>query len=143
MEKQSSKRKNLSGAQIGKLHAQRLREFRDTLKAKNKGVPTWRGEVNKQAISRACGFDRQVLHTNPECKKLLEEMVADLGMDASGDNESLGGIGCSKCDIWKRKYESLQEKYVVCDTERQELRKKLMQQEAAEEILISGRRWIP
>lgn len=40
--------------------------------ASAKVLPTRAGKVNVTAIARACGFDRQVLYSNPACKALLE-----------------------------------------------------------------------
>ena len=58
-----------SGVAVAEEHFQALRAY---LQA-NKGVPLPRtgAELNKSAIARACGFDRQVFRTNPRCAQLL------------------------------------------------------------------------
>jgi hypothetical protein len=39
-------------------------------------LPRFGVELNKTAIARECGFDRQVFRTNPRCRALVEEADA-------------------------------------------------------------------
>lgn len=58
-----------SGVAVAEEHVQALEEY---LRA-HAGLPLPRTgtELNKSAIARACGFDRQVFRTNPRCAQLL------------------------------------------------------------------------
>lgn len=120
-------------------------EYLNNLKATGKQFRLRNGRPDIAAISQATGLDRQVFYRNKRIALALKDFVGICTAAVDSVNGS-----CGRCDAIRRKrdslqrnYESLQEKYVERDTELQELRKKLMQQEAAEGILTSGRRWIP
>ena len=67
-----------SGAALGRENVARLEDYLANVKS----LPTRAGKVNVTAIARACGFDRQVLYSNPACKILLEAAAKDLGIDS-------------------------------------------------------------
>lgn len=108
------------------------------LKAMGGQFPLRRCKPDIRTISEITGLDRQVFYRNKRIMKAIKDFV-------SGNSESLDRqtFSCKDCDTLKRKYELLQERYVECDTERRELRRRFMQEEAAEEVLENGRRWIP
>lgn len=60
-----------SGIQVAQEHVDALIDF---LEAHANGpLPRFGLELNKTAIARECGFDRQVFRTNPRCRALIEE----------------------------------------------------------------------
>lgn len=123
---------------------QTVTRYLDSLNQSRETLPMRKGRPDIASISEATGLDRQVFYRN---KRIMSALIKHVG----GSDATAGGIRtCGRCEVVQREHnnlqrrlDSLQGKYVECDTERQELRKKLLQQEAVEEILTSGRRWIP
>lgn len=60
-----------SGIQIAQEHVDALIDFLEA--HANEPLPRFGLELNKTAIARECGFDRQVFRTNPRCRALIEE----------------------------------------------------------------------
>lgn len=60
-----------SGIQVAQEHVDALIDFLEA--HANEPLPRFGLELNKTAIARECGFDRQVFRTNPRCRALIEE----------------------------------------------------------------------
>jgi len=69
-----------SGRERGAENVEALRTYVAALEAEGRAVPERGGKVNVSAVALACGFDRQVLYSNPAAKALLEEAVGRLGL---------------------------------------------------------------
>ncbi len=70
-----------SGPQKGAENVATLRRYLEALQAGGQRLPQRGGKVNLSAISIACGFDRNVLYTNAQAIQVLEEAVAQLGLE--------------------------------------------------------------
>ena len=73
-----------SGIQAAQEHVDALIDFLEA--HDGEPLPRFGLELNKTAIARECGFDRQVFRTNPRCRALIEE--ADT-MDREQHNDRL------------------------------------------------------
>lgn len=62
-----------SGQQVAEENVQKLLDYLEDLEARGEPLPRRAGELNRSEIARICGFDRNVLRTNPRCKALLED----------------------------------------------------------------------
>lgn len=60
-----------SGIQAAQEHVDALIDFLES--HADEPLPRFGVELNKTAIARQCGFDRQVFRTNPRCRALIEE----------------------------------------------------------------------
>ena len=132
---------NLSGAEIGRLNAERLRVYIEALKAEGKPLPSRAGKPNLSAIALACEFDRQVLYKNPACRELLAQATAEgmLRPPDSRPNSSFSETAALEAKILK-----LEQRDAARKAEVEELRKRLRQLQHVEEHLIeTGRRIIP
>lgn len=63
-----------SGIQVAQEHVDALIDFLEA--HAHEPLPRFGVELNKTAIARECGFDRQVFRTNPRCRALVEEADA-------------------------------------------------------------------
>jgi hypothetical protein len=73
-----------SGPQKGAENAERLRAYLAGLGGEGRALPERGGKVNVSAIAMACGFDRNVLYTNPAARALLEGALSTLGLEGPG-----------------------------------------------------------
>ncbi|HVI90618.1 MAG TPA: hypothetical protein VM659_20125 [Dongiaceae bacterium] len=62
-----------SGQQIAEEHVETLLAYIEGIEERREPLPRRAGELNRSEIARACGFDRNVLRTNPRCKALIDE----------------------------------------------------------------------
>ncbi|MDT7953871.1 MAG: DUF6262 family protein [Acetobacteraceae bacterium] len=69
-----------SGPQKGADNVERLRAYLAGLGGEGRALPERGGKVNVSAVALACGFDRNVLYTNPAAKALLEGALSTLGL---------------------------------------------------------------
>ncbi|MDH0614127.1 MULTISPECIES: hypothetical protein [unclassified Agrobacterium] len=60
-----------SGVEIAQEHVDSLIEYLE--RQKDKPLPRYGVDLNKSAIAKECGFDRQVFRTNPRCSEILEK----------------------------------------------------------------------
>ncbi|MCM2500081.1 hypothetical protein [Neorhizobium galegae] len=60
-----------SGIQVAQEHVDALIDFLEA--HEGEPLPRFGLELNRTAIARECGFDRQVFRTNPRCRALIEE----------------------------------------------------------------------
>lgn len=132
---------NLSGTEIGRLHAERLDTYIKSLKADGKPLPSRNGKPNLSAIALACEFDRQVLYKNPACKALLDEAITDCGSQPLGNDRNTDSPETAALEA---KILKLEQRNAALKAEVDELRGKLRQFHHIEEHLIeTGRRVIP
>lgn len=81
-----------SGSALGRENAARLEDYLASIDH----LPVRGGRVNVTAVARACGFDRQVLYTNPACRSLLNAAASkkgfpdvEVGQPISKEDESM------------------------------------------------------
>jgi hypothetical protein len=133
--------RTLSGSQIGKRHADRLRTYIDGLRAKGSSLPIRNGRPNLTAIGLACGFDRQVLHKNPACRRIIEEATAEFGLQGPTGQPTENPSGTVRLEA---KVLRLEQQNAALRVEVGELRRKLRQFQHIEEHMVeTGRRIIP
>ncbi|MDI7923102.1 hypothetical protein [Ferirhizobium litorale] len=60
-----------SGVTIAQEHVDALIEYLEAMQGRP--LPRRDVELNRTAIARECGFDRQVFRTNPRCARLLAD----------------------------------------------------------------------
>lgn len=65
-----------SGRIIGQQHTEALKEHLESLSA----LPVRGGKLNATALAKGCGFDRQVLYKNPQCRALIEDRLNKEGL---------------------------------------------------------------
>jgi uncharacterized protein YceH (UPF0502 family) len=132
---------NLSGVEVGRLHAERLEAYLQSLKAEGKSLPSRNGRPNFSAIALACGFDRQVLYKNPACKALLDAAIAEDGLEKTGSESDADSAEKAALEA---KVLKLEQHVVALKAEVEGLRCKLRKFSHIEEHLIeTGRRIIP
>ncbi|WP_287786721.1 DUF6262 family protein [Acidiphilium sp.] len=68
----------------GEENARRLRDYLVALREEGRGLPARDGRPNLSSIAEACGFDRGVFYANQMAKILLDEAIAELGLDNGG-----------------------------------------------------------
>lgn len=69
-----------SGVQIGAANYAKLQQYFDYLEGEGSRLPVTKGgRPNLSAIALACGFDRQVLYSNPRCKELIQKKLGSIG----------------------------------------------------------------
>jgi hypothetical protein len=71
----------MRGAAKGQENAQRLAVYFAALRAEKRGLPARDGRPNLSVIAHACGFDRGVFYANQTAKVMLDDAVAELGLD--------------------------------------------------------------
>lgn len=131
---------NLSGAEIGRLHVERLSAYLESLKAEGKALPSRNSKLNLSAIALACGFDRQVLYKNPTCAALLSKAVVEYGLQATSSRKNDDSPETAALEA---KILRLEQQNAALKVEVEGLRKKLRQLHHIEEHMIStGRRVI-
>ncbi len=80
MDDQTDPPKSRSGAEIGAENFGKLQDYFAQLEREGGQVPfTKEGRPNLSAIALSCGFDRQVLYSNPRCKELVQAKVRSIG----------------------------------------------------------------
>lgn len=60
-----------SGRILGQQHAEALQHRLESLDK----LPVRNGRLNATALAKGCGFDRQVLYKNPQCRAMLEDRL--------------------------------------------------------------------
>ncbi|RUW64423.1 hypothetical protein [Mesorhizobium sp. M4B.F.Ca.ET.049.02.1.2] len=58
-----------SGVEVAQKHVDALIQYLEL--HKNDPLPRYGVDLNKSIIAKECGFDRQVLRTNPRCAEIL------------------------------------------------------------------------
>jgi hypothetical protein len=102
-------------------------------------LPARGGKANMTAIAVAAGVDRQALYKNPDCRKLLNDAIAQKGLAGiedrpEEDREKLA---------LERKITDLQKKNDSLYAEVHELRRQLKRYQNIEQMLEQGKRIIP
>jgi hypothetical protein len=67
--------------QISGENYRRLEEYIERLRDAGLKLPSRAGKVNKTAVATACGFNRETFTQNKRFEKVLDEAVAELGLD--------------------------------------------------------------
>jgi hypothetical protein len=130
------------GADVGKEHVERLREYLHTLRTEGKPLPARDGRPNLSAIALACGFGRWVFYDNSAARELLERFAKEFGL------EEKDGAPEQEVDTEKRLLKArilqLEQRNAALKAENDGLRRKLKQYAHIEEHMIeTGRRVIP
>lgn len=133
-----------SGAELGRENAVRLEDYLANIKA----LPTRAGKINVTAIARACGFDRQVLYSNPACKALLEAASHRHGVKTmevgTKERSSDQMVSMSKLREAERRIGTLEKKISEMRARIVGLETRLRRQGDIDDLLISrGRRGYP
>ncbi|SCM68316.1 DUF6262 family protein [Donghicola eburneus] len=133
-----------SGAELGKENAARLEDYLASVES----LPTRGGKINVTAIARACGFDRQVLYTNPACKALLDAAAENSPLEARSAGSSIKSadqmVPTSKLREAERRIQALEKKISEMRARIVGLETRLRRQSDIEDHLISrGRRAFP
>lgn len=77
-----------SGSALGRKNAARLEDYLASIDH----LPVRAGRINVTAVARACGFDRQVLYTNPACRALLKAAASkERGVGGEATQSVLSG----------------------------------------------------
>jgi hypothetical protein len=127
-----------SGRDVGADHVKRLQEYLSSTAA----LPLRNGKVNATAIAKACGFDRNVLYTNPGAKSLLDAAAARIGAEGI-DVASRPADGDDRARL-QRKINKLEQEAAANRAEIDELRRRLRRLEHVEtHFMETGRRIIP
>lgn len=122
--------------QISEENYHRLEEYIIRLKEAGLKLPSRAGRVNKTAVATACGFNRETFAQNKRFERLLEEAVADLGLDIP---ETTKPEVVSRDRGDKSKITALEQQLAALRSENYELRRKLARYEHA---TATGRRVI-
>lgn len=136
----------LSPAERGEVNVKKLRDYLHELRRSGHGLPVNNdGEPNRTAIAAACGFRRNVLHTNKAAIRLIEEFTGrgtDL-TDGAGA-EVRAAAQTTQIDMLKQRVLRLEQRLSVVTVERDEYRAQLARYRIIEEdVLKKGRRLIP
>ena len=136
----------LSPAERGEINVTRLRDYLGQLRRSGQTLPMNNdGEPNRTAIAAACGFRRNVLHTNKAAIRLLNEF---LGRESdTSDPTRDGGYNpaqATQIGLLEQRVIHLEQRLAVALAERDALREQLVLYRVIEEdVLKKGRRVIP
>lgn len=108
-----------SGGAIGAEHVVRLRLYLSDVEA----LPARGGKLNVTAVALACGFDRGVLYTNGECKRLLQEAIVAKGLE--GLTERAITPTDDRCRRLEQQVSQLEQRIAAISAENEALRTKL------------------
>lgn len=136
----------LSPVERGETNAVKLRVYLDELRRSGSNVPLNNdGEPNRTAIAAACGFRRNVLHTNKAAIRLLDEFLGkDSRLSDVSQIDSTAGAHSAQIGILEQRVIRLEQRLAVVSAERDELREQLARYKVIEEdVLKKGRRIIP
>jgi hypothetical protein len=136
----------LSPVERGEANVARLRDYLDELRLSGKSLPTNNdGTPNRTALAAACGFRRNVLHTNKAAISLLDEFCGKGADPATASQaEARAAAQTTQIGLLEQRVMRLQQKLAVVTVERDELRTRLSERRIVEEeVLKKGRRLIP
>lgn len=136
----------LSPAERGEVNVKKLHDYLGELRRSGQGLPLNNdGEPNRTAIAAACGFRRNVLHTNKAAIHLLDEFIGRAADPANDSRaEASAAAQTTQIGILEQRVLRLEQKLAVVTVERDELRGRLARYEVIEEdVLKKGRRLIP
>ncbi len=123
-----------SGPEIAADHVRALQRYLETVES----LPARGGKLNVSAVAAACGFDRGVLYTNPECNRLLKSVL---------EAKSLGGLSerddeqsDDRRRILEHRVNQLEQRNAALMAENEDLRAKLRKFEHIENhVVATGR----
>lgn len=121
--------------QISGENYRRLEEYIERLRDAGLKLPSRAGKVNKTAIATACGFNRETFTQNKRFEKVLDEAVAELGLDIPA--KAPDPVPRDSRD--KSRILTLEQQLAALRSENWELRRRLARYEHA---TTSGRRVI-
>ncbi len=129
-------KKGKSGRDVGVENVRKLKVYLDSADS----VPARNGKVAITALAEACGVDRQALYRNPAAKALIGDAVAKKGLKGVEPRE---GAEDAQHVLLERRITSLEQRNAALAAENFELRRKLRQYAAVEDIMCQGKRVIP
>lgn len=134
--------KGKSGAELAKEYAQRLRSYLLSVDR----PPMRGGRVNMTAVAKACGFDRQVLYTNPACRALIQKLDAETLTDTDQALEPVTTetVPTGELSLAKRRITLLEAENFELKRRLSTLQLQLQQfNSVSDSIILSGKRFIP
>lgn len=135
----------LSPVERGEANVARLREYLEGLRQSGEGLPlNVGGAPNRTAIAAACGFRRNVLHTNNAAVRLLDEFLGKGTGTAEGPGaEGRASAQAVQIGALEQRVMRLEQRLAAVTAERDELRSRLSRYKVIEEeVLKKGRRVI-
>lgn len=135
----------LSPVELGEANVGRLRNYLDELRRSGQNLPVNSdGAPNRTAIAAACGFRRNVLHTNNAAIRLLNEFLGKGDGTVPPQPEAHRSALSAQIGLLEQRVLRLEQKLAVVTVERDELREQLSRYRVVEEeVLKKGRRLIP
>jgi hypothetical protein len=131
------------GRKAGQAHVAALGAYLDGLRHWGQNIPQRAGKVNFTAVTRSCGFNREVLYQNPRCKALLATATASLASTGGQPKQPPDEAEKGRAFL-ERRIAKLERQNVALYDEVHELRRQLKRHQAIEAVLVeSGRREIP
>jgi hypothetical protein len=138
-------RARLSPVERGEANVAKLREYLEEIRRSGQSLPfNSDGAPNRTAIAAACGFRRNVLHTNNAAIRLLDEFLGK-GTDYAADPQAEARASAQASQIWalEQRVMRLEQRLAAVMAERDELRAQLSKYRIIEEeVLKKGRRII-
>lgn len=139
-----NKRAGLSPVERGEANVAKLRDYLDELRKTGQSLPTnTDGTPNRTAIAAACGFRRNVLHTNKAAIHVLDEFLGKTTDAGAPPTDARASAQASQIGALEQRVMRLEQKLAVVTAERDELRVQLSRYRVIdEEVLKKGRRVI-
>ena len=136
----------LSPVERGEANVAKLHVYLGDLRRSGQSIPlNSDGTPNRTAIAAACGFRRNVLHTNKAAIHLLDVFLGE-GKDpaVSSHAETHASAQATQIVLLEQRVMRLEQKLAVVTVERDDLRAQLARYRVVEEeVLKKGRRLIP
>jgi hypothetical protein len=123
-----------STQEIAAEHFRTLKQYLDTVES----LPARGGKLNISAVAEACGFDRGVLYTNPECNRLLKSVLEERGLGGLAERDE--DQADERRRILEHRVNQLEQRNAALMAENEELRAKVRQFEHIEDhVVATGR----
>lgn len=123
-----------STQEIAAEHFRTLKQYLDTVES----LPARGGKLNISALAEACGFDRGVLYTNPECNRLLRSVLEERGLSGLAERDE--DQADERRRILEHRVNQLEQRNAALMAENEELRAKVRQLEHIEDhVVATGR----
>ncbi|MBB5052217.1 hypothetical protein HNQ36_002191 [Afipia massiliensis] len=110
-----------STQEIAAEHFRTLKHYLDTVES----LPARGGKLNVSAVAEACGFDRGVLYTNPECNRLLKAVLEEKGLGGFAERDD--DPADERRRILEHRVNQLEQRNAALMAENEELRAKVRQ----------------